>query len=725
MVKRMAWAVCFWGLAVWLVGGLAFAGRLAIAGESPEVAPELVIHKDNIVIDRSVRIKPGRYVVADRDQNGVLVVTADNVVVDFQGATLAATREDGTDLENAQGVGLIVSRAKNVTVKNAHLHGYFVNLRAVAAPGLTLENVDARFSRAQRIRHGRAPVPVWLHLRSLEAWRSYGAGFWLERCSGCMVRGVRATGAQNGLLLVDSEGGTIVESDFSFNSGWGLGLWGASRNTVAFNRIDFVNRPWGGGWGGDSAGLVVVNGSNENDIVSNSLTHGGDGFFLTDRRNGGLDGQRKTSSIEGSCDRNLVAQNDGSWSPCNAFEGTFSKGNIYYRNRASDSRYGFWLGYSDDTLLLGNEIQRNQVDGIAIEHGQGTRVVGNTFEACRRSAVALWSSRDWIDEIHPSRAIDIADNVIRGCGQAWFLRDSTDVAVRDNRIEKTPEPEFAFVDRTPADARAAFEASDRYRRLAEILKKKPQGFHLYRDGPGPRGIPWIQVGPYAPVDFRNDLVAWRERDAASLELHPVLAGPAEELRIDAPSWIEVTRDPAAGTWIAAAKQPDGPGAVKPYKIQVRRTGSGERQTLEGTFVTARWDVAWYRWDQPRRLAYDDAAGWKRLFRSAPIHTQTVGEASRKLWAGGMPPGVPSSHFALVARTRIRLPGGRYRLSTISDDGLRVFVDRKEVISRWNHHGPTPDRTEVKLASGVHTFVIHYCQESGASALEFSWERVGK
>jgi hypothetical protein len=73
-----------------------------------------------------------------------------------------------------------------------------------------------------------------------------------------------------------------------------------------------------------------------------------------------------------------------------------------------------------------------------------------------------------------------------------------------------------------------------------------------------------------------------------------------------------------------------------------------------------------------------------------------------------------------------MAGGRYNLSTISDDGHRVFLDNKEVISRWNHHGPTSDQAEVDIAEGVHEWTVHYCQEDGASALVFNWqERSGK
>jgi len=695
------------------------------AGGGPPVADrELTIKKDNIRITRSVRIKPGTYHVADRDGNGVLRIEADNVVLDFQGAVLAPAKGFAADLDRAEGYGIVVAGARNVTIKNARVHGYFVNVHAVGAAGLTLEACDASFSRAHRIRRGPETVRVWLHLRSIQAWRSYGTGLWLERCDRSTVRKCRAGRAQNGLLLVDSNACTIIDSDFSFNSGFGLGLWGASRNTVAWNRIDFVNRPWGSGWGGDSAGLVVVNGANLNDIVGNSLTHGGDGFFLTDRRNGGLDRRTKTSNIEGSCDGNLVALNDGSWSPCNAFEGTFSKGNIYYRNRANDSGYGFWLGYSDESLLLENEILRPRVDGIAIEHGSGTRIFGNTFEGAGRAAVALWSSRgDWIDKLHPSRDIDIRENVIRNCKHAFYLEHSSGVSRGGNRIENTPEPGFEFTDRPSTGARAAFEATARYKRLEAILQSKPEGFRFYRDGPGPKGIHWIQVDAFSPRDFRDGLVAWRMKDAAALELHPLVD---DELRFEAPHWIRVERDPGAATWTAAAETPPRRvGEIKDYEIRVRIAGGGRSQTLTGRMVTAVWDVSWFRWDRPKKLAYDDRSAWKRLFKSPPIHRQSVGEVSRALWANGPPPGVPGSHFALVAETRMRLPGGHYRLATVSDDGIRVFLDGKEVISRWNHHGPTSDRTEVKIRPGVHRFVIHYCQESGASALEFNWRRVGR
>ena len=42
--------------------------------------------------------------------------------------------------------------------------------------------------------------------------------------------------------------------------------------------------------------------------------------------------------------------NDASHSSANAFEATFSNGNIFRRNRASYSSYGFWLVLRADAL---------------------------------------------------------------------------------------------------------------------------------------------------------------------------------------------------------------------------------------------------------------------------------------------------------------------------------------------------------------------------------------
>src|SRR6185436_13191170 len=126
-------------------------------------AAELIaIDRDNIAITQSVRIKPGVYTVKDADSNGVLHVEKDGVEIDFEGATLQTADPRTLDLTKVEGMGIFLNGHKNVTIRNAKVHGYFFNIKALHAAGLKLANCDVSYSRAHRISSGEAPIEIWL-----------------------------------------------------------------------------------------------------------------------------------------------------------------------------------------------------------------------------------------------------------------------------------------------------------------------------------------------------------------------------------------------------------------------------------------------------------------------------------------------------------------------------------------------------------------------------------
>ena len=43
-----------------------------------------------------------------------------------------------------------------------------------------------------------------------------------------------------------------------------------------------------------------------------------------------------------------------------------------------------------------------------------------------------------------------------------------------------------------------------------------------------------------------------------------------------------------------------------------------------------------------------------------------------------------------------IPSGCWRIRTLSDDGIRVRVDGKPVIDRWNWHPPTEDSWQLAV-----------------------------
>jgi hypothetical protein len=88
--------------------------------------------------------------------------------------------------------------------------------------------------------------------------------------------------------------------------------------------------------------------------------------------------------------------------------------------------------------------------------------------------------------------------------------------------------------------------------------------------------------------------------------------------------------------------------------------------------------------------------------------------------------IGADHFGLVATTTITLSeGGKYRLSTLSDDGVRVSIDGKTVLENWTWHAPTRDQAEIELAAGAHTLELEYFQIDGALALSIELEKIAK
>ena len=108
---------------------------------------------------------------------------------------------------------------------------------------------------------------------------------------------------------------------------------------------------------------------------------GGDGFFLA-----GL----TPDGIDVGCNHSLFEENDASYSPNNAFEGVFSRGNTYRGNKADHSNYGFWLGFSSDCTLTNNQIHGNHQAGIAVENGIHFEVLDNDIQN-NTHGILIWT----------------------------------------------------------------------------------------------------------------------------------------------------------------------------------------------------------------------------------------------------------------------------------------------------------------------------------------------
>lgn len=317
-----------------------------------------------------------------------LVVKGDGITVDFAGATLLGSAETAQPNERK---GLAVQvEGNNVTIKNLNVHGYKVGLIARNCKGLKVLDSDLSYNWKQHLASTteKEDESDWqsYHHNENDEWLRYGAGIYLSGCEGFEVKGVKIVGGQCGLMLNRSNKGTVWNNNFSFLTGVGFGLYRSSDNRVMHNKIDWCVRGFSYGVynrGQDSAGILIFEQCNRNVFAYNSVTHGGDGFFL-------WAGQDTMDTGKGGCNDNLLYGNDFSHAPTNGIEATFSRNNFIY-NKVHECANGVWGGYSYDTKIIGNDFANNQV-GIAIEHGQNNLVQSNMFNA-DDVAVSMWSSK--------------------------------------------------------------------------------------------------------------------------------------------------------------------------------------------------------------------------------------------------------------------------------------------------------------------------------------------
>ena len=83
------------------------------------------------------------------------------------------------------------------------------------------------------------------------------------------------------------------------------------------------------------------------------------------------------------------------------------------------------------------------------------------------------------------------------------------------------------------------------------------------------------------------------------------------------------------------------------------------------------------------------------------------------------PGMPLIHFGFIATASPFLRAGRYQVDTVSDDGLRVWIDGQKVIEDWTEHSRIRRVAEIDVAEGNHPIRIEYFQMGGGARIRFS------
>ena len=371
-----------------------------------------------------VRVIPGRYtrdtieasqypgLEAPASTGTVIEICTDGVTLDLSGVVL--------DGERKGGVGVWVHDCRDVTIANGIMIGFHYGIRA--------ENVSNLSIRGCVVSDNTNPLDAgWLPDIEAPVEEGFGGGIYLREVRDSFIENNQTGNNFNGISLVRSDHNVISGNHASHCGNVGIYLLRSSHNQVLDNQAEHCIRYSDRFWcdTADSAGILLEDGSNHNRITGNNLRYSGDGFFIR-----GHHGEPSND--------NFIAHNDGSYSPNNAFEAVFCSGNVFEDNVANFSNYGFWLGYSTNSTVRGNEIRVNRFDGIAIEHGEGNAIEDNRIEG-NRNGIRLWSdparetsgSKD-----RPRREYIISGNRIAASRESGiYVTDDHDAALDENVYE--------------------------------------------------------------------------------------------------------------------------------------------------------------------------------------------------------------------------------------------------------------------------------------------------
>ncbi len=92
------------------------------------------------------------------------------------------------------------------------------------------------------------------------------------------------------------------------------------------------------------------------------------------------------------------------------------------------------------------------------------------------------------------------------------------------------------------------------------------------------------------------------------------------------------------------------------------------------------------------------------------------------WGWNAPPlTIYSDNFSARWTGMFTFQAGRYRFTTFSDDGVRLYVDDKLIINSWWPMRGTRSAL-VNLSEGTHTVRLEYFERTGVAQVRLSWSR---
>lgn len=697
-------------------------------------------------ITKSTIIKKGVYFLeADASlSNSVIVVEGNNITIDFNGAELCGSNNKVLPNE-FKGLAVLI-KGNNITLKNAIIRGYKVAVMAQNSDALKLNDNDFSYNFRQHLKstREREDYSDWQSYHSNEKgeWLRFGAGIYLSNCNSAILFNNTITNGQCGLMMLSCNGATIYNNNFSFNTGIGIGFYRSSDNKVMHNKVDWNVRGMSEGFyyrGQDSAGILVFQQCNNNVFAYNSVTHSGDGFFM-------WPGQSTLDTGAGGCNDNLLYGNDFSYAPTNGVEVTFGR-NTIVNNIIKGCWHGVWGGYSYDTKIIGNDFEDN-MEGIAIEHGQNNTISQNRFQR-EGLAINLWASAK-IDtafaynkhrDTH-SMDYQITKNSFEYSKNVFSVKNSKRVNITDNYFlenEKLINAGANIEKMTFINNDASTESIKDSATISSFAPKPiPGGINAMLSKDFPQGRKQMMMTEWGPYNFSYPILWWTKTDSDGKMYFDVM-GPKGDWKLKNTKGLKIISE-NKGSFPAQiiAQKTDSREAITDIVIDLEYKGEkfisefGKVNTAGKPFVFSYkkfelqtpWVLQWYKMDSTNDPLKQPEA-YQKLLQQKPIKKGLFKELQPGLWHNDIAyKDIPAENFVEIATTKINLSdAGNYTLGISVAYAVRVYVDDKIVInvddiSKLVNDADYYHEAKIKLTKGNHTLRVERMQYGTYNLLNF-------
>jgi hypothetical protein len=246
--------------------------------------------------------------------------------------------------------------------------------------------------------------------------------------------------------------------------------------------------------------------------------------------------------------------------------------------------------------------------------------------------------------------------------------------------------------------------------LKEIEKELKNKITFYSQNPKmPQGLMWYEYDRWAPHDFRKDDCFFAKDIKGEMHVWIMKENLMPEQNQQGFK-LEGTDNPRHFI-IRTSNDKVSVGGKKQCELALKGN-DGKISKFAFEMEEIYWNVKYYK---TGNVDFQDQKAWDNLFSKKPEHEMVQGRLA-DLWKNEQKLG---SAWAFFATTKYDFPEGNYKFITVSDDGVKVYVDDKLIINNWTRHAEETDTAMISL-KGTHTINVYYCQAGGGSAFSIDW-----